>query len=254
LFFDFIDLAKKLQPKVVVAENVKGLLMGDAKQYVIKIYKEFDAAGYYCQHFLLNASCMGVPQKRERVFFVALRKDLATPFLYQQDFFITVPLIDLSFNEAPVLFRDCFHDYTDRPLKGQYKEFWDNRQHGDIDFSQSSGRMRGKPNSQFQYKYLYMDDVSNTITSSDLCVLFDHPRYRNFDEVCECGSYPKDYNFMKCKPEYVIGMSVPPVMTAQVATRIWEQWLSHPPHDRQKDASQSTPAPNVGKKTNETKT
>lgn len=35
LFFDFIDLAKKIQPKVVVAENVKGMLLGNAKQYVI---------------------------------------------------------------------------------------------------------------------------------------------------------------------------------------------------------------------------
>ena len=42
LFFDFIDLAKELQPKVVVAENVKGLLMGEAKEYVKKIYKEFN--------------------------------------------------------------------------------------------------------------------------------------------------------------------------------------------------------------------
>ena len=63
LFFDFIDLAKKLQPKVVVAENVKGLLLGDAKQYVRQIYREFDLAGYYCQHWLLDASKMGVPQR-----------------------------------------------------------------------------------------------------------------------------------------------------------------------------------------------
>jgi DNA (cytosine-5)-methyltransferase 1 len=34
LFFDFIDLAKKLQPKVVIAENVKGLLIGEAKSYI----------------------------------------------------------------------------------------------------------------------------------------------------------------------------------------------------------------------------
>jgi DNA (cytosine-5)-methyltransferase 1 len=34
LFFDFIDLAKELQPKVVIAENVKGLLLGNAKEYV----------------------------------------------------------------------------------------------------------------------------------------------------------------------------------------------------------------------------
>ena len=41
VFFDFIDLAKELQPKIVIAENVKGLLMGNAKDYVIKIYNEF---------------------------------------------------------------------------------------------------------------------------------------------------------------------------------------------------------------------
>jgi DNA (cytosine-5)-methyltransferase 1 len=70
LFFDFIDLAKKLQPKVVVAENVKGLLLGEAKAYVRQIYREFDLAGYYCQHWILDASKMGVPQKRERVFFI----------------------------------------------------------------------------------------------------------------------------------------------------------------------------------------
>ena len=52
LFFDFIDLAKKLQPKVVIAENVKGLLLGEAKNYVREIYREFDLAGYYCQHWL----------------------------------------------------------------------------------------------------------------------------------------------------------------------------------------------------------
>lgn len=61
LFFDFIDLAKKLQPKVVVAENVKGLLLGSAIDYVRRIYEEFDNAGYYCQHFLLNGAEMGLP-------------------------------------------------------------------------------------------------------------------------------------------------------------------------------------------------
>lgn len=56
LFFDFIALAKALQPKVVIAENVKGLLMGNAIDYVRRIYKDFEDAGYYCQHFLLDAS------------------------------------------------------------------------------------------------------------------------------------------------------------------------------------------------------
>jgi DNA (cytosine-5)-methyltransferase 1 len=227
LFFDFIDLAKKLQPKVVIAENVKGLLLGEAKKYVIKIYEEFDKAGYYCQHFLLDASKMGVPQKRERVFFIALRKDLATQFLQQQDMFTIRPKIYLEFNEPEIPFSCIFNDYTDRPLTEHYQKFWDIRQKGDIDFSLSSERMGKNKNAQFQYKYLYMDKVANTILGDDYCVLFDRPRYRNFDELCECGTYPKDYNFNGVKSEYLIGMSVPPVMTAQIAKKIHEQWLQY---------------------------
>ena len=227
LFFDFIDLANELQPKVVVAENVKGLLLGAAKEYVIKIYEAFDKAGYYCQHFLLDASKMGVPQRRERVFFIALRKDLAKTFLHWQDMFTEVPKLEMEFSEAEIPFKNVYHDYTDRPLSEHYQKFWDIREPGDVDFSVSSARMGKNPNAQFQYKYLYMDKVANTITAGEQCVLFDRPRYRNFDELCECGSYPLDYNFIKNKPEYLIGMSVPPVMTAQIATEIYNQWLKY---------------------------
>ena len=225
LFFDFIDLAKKLQPKVVIAENVKGLLLGEAKEYVRKIYREFDLAGYYVQHWLLDASKMGVPQRRERVFFIALRKDLADPFMEQVDMFTVLPKLKLEFDEPEIVFRNVFHNYSDRPLSEHYLKFWTIRKFGDIDFSVSSARMGKNPNAQFQYKYLYMDKVANTITAGEQCVLYDYPRYRNFDELCECGSYPKDYDFQKNKPEYLIGMSVPPVMTAQIAKQVYEQWL-----------------------------
>ncbi len=225
LFFDFIELAKKLKPKVVVAENVKGLLMGAAKEYKNKILVEFDKAGYYCQYFLLDASKMGVPQKRERVFFICLRKDLAKPFLYQKDLFIQQPLIDMVFDEEPIYFESVKTDDIDKPLSDHYKQFWDIRKRGDIDFSHSSARMGRNKNAQFQYKYLYNEKVSNTICASGNCVLFDSPRFRNKTELCKCGSYPLDYDFNKNKPEYLIGMSVPPVMTAQIATRIYDYWL-----------------------------
>jgi len=227
LFFDFIDLAKKLQPKVVVAENVKGLLLGNAKEYVRQIYREFDNAGYYCQHWLLDASKMGVPQRRERVFFVCLRKDLARPFLYQKDIFTKVPKLELNFNEPEILFEEVFKDYEDRPLSEKMKKIWELRNKGDGDFEHINKREFNKPNLNFNHKFIYMKSSNiNTITGKDQCVLFDYPRYRNFDELTSCGSYPKDYNFIKNKPEYLIGMSVPPVMTAQIASRIYEQWIS----------------------------
>ena len=79
LFFEFIKLAEKLKPKIIVAENVKGILMGNARGYVNLIIKKLDEVGYKTQIFLLNSARMGVPQKRERVFFIATRKDLELP-------------------------------------------------------------------------------------------------------------------------------------------------------------------------------
>jgi DNA (cytosine-5)-methyltransferase 1 len=225
LFFDYIDLAKELQPKVVVAENVKGLLMGDAKQYVRKIYNEFDKAGYYCQHFLLNASKMGVPQRRERVFFICLRKDLAKPFLHYVDMFTEVPKIEMEFNEKEIVFKNVFTDYTDRKLSPAIQKLWLDRIDSDNDMGSINERIHGKP-TYFGHKFTKMNEVNKTIIAGDNTILFDYPRLVNKDELSKIGSYPLDYNFIKLKPEYLIGMSVPPVMTAQVASNIYKQWLS----------------------------
>ena len=225
LFFDFIDLAKELQPKVVIAENVKGLLMGNAKEYVRKIYKDFDQAGYYCQHWLLDASKMGVPQRRERVFFVCLRKDLAKPFLHQQDMFTQVPKLSLDFKENPILFGDII-DKNGRDLSPNMKKVWECREQGDVSMEKGSQRLNGK-SSFFSQSYLYIDKVAYTMTAhEDSILLFDAPKYTSREEACKIGSYPLDYNFVGKKPHYIIGMSVPPIMTAKIASSIYDQWLS----------------------------
>ncbi len=225
LFFDFIDLAKKLQPKIVIAENVKGLLLGEAKNYVREIYREFDLAGYYVQHWLLDASKMGVPQRRERVFFIALRKDLAEPFLYQQDMFTVNPKLELNFNEPEIPFGDI-QDCNGRNLSENMIKIWEGRQIGDTSMQQACFRLEGR-NSFFSQSYLYKDKVSTTLTShEDSLVLFDEPKCTSKEEACQIGSYPLDYDFNGSKPHYMIGMSVPPVMTAQIAKQVYEQWLS----------------------------
>ena len=79
----------------------------------------------------------------------------------------------------------------------------------------------------FSYKFIYKNKVANTITGTDNCILFDEKRYRSKKEVLMCGTYPQDYNFINNKPEYLVGMSVPPVMTANIATEIYKQWLNY---------------------------
>ena len=200
--------------------------MGAAKEYVIKIYEAFDKAGYYCQHFLLDASKMGVPQRRERVFFICLRKDLAKPFLHYADMFTELPKIEMEFNFKKILFKEII-DLKDKEesLSNLDGQLWEKRILGDTDLSDISLRERNIL-SRFNAKFLYQNKVANTITAGEQCVLFDLKRNRNKKELLKCGTYPKDYNFLKLKPEYLIGMSVPPVMTAQISTQIYSQWLS----------------------------
>jgi len=223
LFFDFIELAQKLQPKIVIAENVKGLLLGDARDYLWRIMEAFNEAGYYVGYKLLNASYMGVPQRRERVFFYAIRKDL-----YQGEFmdlFQTEPALDLDFDEAPIVFGHV-KDGCGREFGGKIKELWEARFTSDKGMSEACHREWGR-DAYFSQSYLHSDKISPTITShEDSLILFDHPCYTSTAEVSKIGSYPTDYNFNGLKPHYLIGMSVPPVMTAQVASRVYEQWIT----------------------------
>ena len=75
LVFVFCDTIIKLQPKVFLLENVKGIIQGNAKVYSKNIVKKMTDAGYNVQVFCLNAASMGVPQKRERVFFISYKKE-----------------------------------------------------------------------------------------------------------------------------------------------------------------------------------
>jgi len=225
LFFDFIDLAKRLQPKIVIAENVKGLIMGEALHYVRRIKEAFEEAGYYIQWHLLDASKMGVPQRRERVFFIALRKDLAGQFLEQTSFFEQTPRLDLEFMEREIPFikideRDVVDDIYS--IGQSYMKCLKLCKEGD---SFSSVHHKGMLHNA--YRVNRNKPISTIVAHHDgTAYHYEYNRRLTKAEFCKAGTYPQDYNFLKSKPHYLIGMSVPPVMTAQIATKIYDQWLS----------------------------
>lgn len=226
LFFDFIDLAKELQPKVVIAENVSDILKGNAKDYVIKIKTDFDEAGYYCQHFLLDGSNMGLPQRRKRVFFICLRKDLAKKLLNQVDLFDIQPKLKMVFKEPRITFGEVYEPYTDRPVTGSILRSLEESKPGETDLRYACERLTGKKN-LFAYKLLDKETIPTTITAGSANNIYaPEKRYINFSEILSIGSFPTDYNFTTNKPVYLVGMSVPPVMTAQIASNIYDQWLS----------------------------
>jgi DNA (cytosine-5)-methyltransferase 1 len=228
LFFDFIDLAEKLRPKVVIAENVKGLLLGSARSYVREIYRQFDEAGYYCQHWLLDASKMGVPQKRERVFFIALRKDLAQPFLKQMDMFTVAPGLRLEFDEPKITFGEyrtpTGKDYS-HTERGKLMGF---KIKSDKCMNDINQRLYGK-NSGFNAMIWHDEDVCSTVTSQETNWRYFDGMTCSDEDYILTGSFPVDYDFKSNSEsgvKYLIGMSVPPVMTAQIASEIYSQWLS----------------------------
>ena len=222
LFFDFIDLAKELQPKVVVAENVAGLMMGAAKEYVKKIYVAFQKAGYQLkiEPYLLDASTMGVPQRRKRVFFIALRNDLAPKFMEAVDMFQTAPKLDLEFKENKIPFKEIQESNVNRiSLPKSYLKHWNNTDH--------TGRAKAESGNTFGFFYKALGNlVCSTIVSGSTYSIESDPESLVDSEFSKIGSYPLDYNHLNNEAKYLIGMSVPPVMTAQISSRIYEQWLS----------------------------
>lgn len=80
LFFDILRISKYHKPKVIFLENVKGLLSHDGGNTFATIKQSFFDLGYTVHYKLLNAIMFGVPQRRERIYIVAVRNDIEKEF------------------------------------------------------------------------------------------------------------------------------------------------------------------------------
>lgn len=82
LYKHMARILKAKKPRAFIAENVKGMLVLKNGDIFKRIVKEFSSAGYNVEYKLLNAADYGVPQKRQRVFIVGIRKDLEKSFIF----------------------------------------------------------------------------------------------------------------------------------------------------------------------------
>lgn len=158
---------------------------------------------------------MGVPQKRERAFFIARRNDLQYP-----------PL-KLNFIEPVITYGQLQTGTYDRDLTAWNRRIWECRKPTDNDFASIHERIDGV-RKRFNCKFVHADKVPNTIAASpdSIPVRYDSP-HRIYDaESKMIGTFPQDYNFKGIGCGYLVGMSVPPVMAAQIANQIWRQWLA----------------------------
>ena len=76
LFYEALRIIKDTQPKIAIAENVKNLVGKRFKKEFDIVLTSLEQAGYKNYWKVLNAKDFGVPQQRERVFIISIRKDL----------------------------------------------------------------------------------------------------------------------------------------------------------------------------------
>lgn len=215
LFFHFIETARKLQPKVVVAENVKGLVAGNARGYVKEIFQAFRNAGYEVQLFLLNAASMGVPQRRERTFFVASRIGRKISFDFREQ--------EIAAKDLAVTGHTVSCNVPPKALA-----LWEKCKEG-ANFSTVHPKGHSF-NSIKVSRYKALPTIAASYGQGSWAGLFhwSEPRQLTIEEYIQGQTFPLDFNFKGNRPIYICGMSVPPFMMQRVADQIERQLLSEP--------------------------
>lgn len=213
LFFVFLDTVEKLQPKIVIAENVVGLVAGKAKGYCNLIIKRFNELGYDVQIFRLNGALMDVPQSRERIFMIANR--------------CGYPKLRLSFSNTEIYFGEV-RTKQGVPLGAGAKEtkaLLDQAIPTDRKIEHVLKRTLGKGGKRYSQMIVNDGIVCPTVTSGGSFYRYhDRMLFSDMDFV-NVQSFPQDYRFKKQSVQYVCGMSVPPNMMANIATEVYKQWL-----------------------------
>jgi DNA (cytosine-5)-methyltransferase 1 len=216
LFFDYLDLVDVLRPKVFIAENVPGILAGNARGYVKQIITTARGIGYDVQLWDLRADDYGTPQARRRIFFIGRRRDL------------DLPPVELPKPIRPrVMIADVFYDLLnsgtpqDFLLTDRMRVFWNLARPGqDGDGLENPYNKQNKYGFGFSQRKAPWNGVVPTLVSS--CASDFHPFQKRFistKEHIRAGGFPDDYEGLDSRTlsSRVLGMSVPPQLMAAVA-------------------------------------
>ena len=213
LFFVFLDTVEKLQPKVVIAENVTGIVKGKAKGYVNLIIARFKELGYDVQIFELNSAYMDVPQARHRIFFIANR--------------CGYPKLRLNFRHEVIPFKEVRSEHGKEfgGSGGVIKSLVEKMTDADRCLGDTTKRITGERDAYFSANVIQDDGVVPCVTSAGQYFRLCDKKLMTDEDFINVQTFPQDYNFMDQNVQYVCGMSVPPNMMANVASEVFEQWL-----------------------------
>ena len=102
LFFELIRIIQETKPKIILLENVKNIVKHNNGETMQQILKELESCNYKVFHNTINTSNFGLPQNRERTYFVAFNKDVyPNPSFSFPDFRIQSSLKDYLEKNPP---------------------------------------------------------------------------------------------------------------------------------------------------------
>ena len=226
LFWYYCRYVKHFRPKAFVFENVRGILSSKKGEDFKIICASFEEVGYNLYWRILNAADFGVPQQRERVFLVGVRKDLNIVFKFPRP----THGPDSPEKKPYVTVREAIADITDEneivpPYGGKYGDLIPNIPVGENYrfYTEEMGHPLFAWRSKFS-NFLYKvdpDDICKTIIAYQ--GRYDgpfhwHNRKCTVEELKRMQGFPKNYSIPQNYTEGVkqVGNSVCPPVAHQI--------------------------------------
>lgn len=248
LYKECLRIISDKMPKVIVFENVKGLLSTkyvdgrNLPEVIIEDLSSMNDVGYDVTYMLLNASDYGVPQNRQRVFFVGVRKDLGVKFVFPEK----LPKDNLTLRNVLDIPEDI-PNQIDWVLSPQALDMIDHIPEGgswkNVPYEKLAPRFRKirddmkKYHSPNFYRRFSRDEISGTITASaqpENCGIIHPTKNRRYTirEVARIQTFPDNFTFIDktlrdvTAMYKVIGNAVPPKLARAVGSAIMQQVFS----------------------------
>lgn len=215
LFREFVEVVKVVRPKVVVCENVMGILSigkGEVMRQIIEAFGEF---GYNMDYKVLNAADYGVPQLRKRVIFIGNRIGVENVFpkpVLTPDEYITV--------------KDAIGDLVGHGHDEKLSHIFANSQQNTIEKMKETKEGKGSYQKRNDScRKLIWNRPSPTVRDNhgNWAVHPIENRYVTPREMARLQSFPDDFDFTKVKKTHQfrqIGNAVPPLMAKYIAESV----------------------------------
>lgn len=248
LFLEYFDIVERLKPQIFIIENVKNILSSESGYFKMQIEQKILNLGYKVNSGILNAYDYGVPQNRQRAFFIACKdKFIEFPAKFDEKFSVKDAIWDLAYLQSGE--GEIISEYKNEPsskyqkmLRGKYLQYHKASNHAKIALeklkmipSESSKEYLPKElwgNQKFATTWgrLVWNEPSPTIDTR-----FDTPSngknshpvlHRSITprEAARIQSFRDDFEFLGTKTQVCkqIGNAVPPLLAKAIADKISE--------------------------------